>query len=230
MHNSGMRVSSIRRRTAHDSYAYVPCGCCAAYYHSLSLPFSLSSSLLSPSTSFQCTPLIFWPLANTDTIEKSVVLHAAAESLFPSPISTSSRKKFTRYCFSTESNESLSRNVEEIDYVLSDTGHNWNLAKTIRQCGVERIYYSISVEVIVFIRIFERENIYCRTVWVTRIFLESFSKKHLRGLERKSDFVRNPTTIILTDKFNFSFFSSLKALFPSFRRPSSSSSSTTSAV
>ena len=93
----------------------------------LSLPFSLSSSLLSPfflPTSFQCTLLIFWPLANTDTIEKSVVLHTAAESLFPSPISTSSRKKFARYCFSTESNESLSRNVEEIDYVLSDTGHN----------------------------------------------------------------------------------------------------------
>lgn len=45
----------------------------------VSLPFSLTLSLsLSVSTtSFECTPLIFWLLANTDTIEESVVLHAA---------------------------------------------------------------------------------------------------------------------------------------------------------
>ena len=40
---------------------------------SLSLSLSLSVS----TTSFECTPLIFWLLANTDTIEESVVLHAA---------------------------------------------------------------------------------------------------------------------------------------------------------
>lgn len=126
-----MRVSSIRRRTTHDSYAYVPCGCCAAYYHSplsLSLPFPLSSSpgfsLYLPTTSFQCTSLIFWPLANTDTIEKSVGLHATAESEWREPVSLSDFDLFAKevcplLLLNRVHTESLSRNVEEIDYILS---------------------------------------------------------------------------------------------------------------
>lgn len=45
MHNSGMRVSSIRQRTTHDSYAYVPYGCYAAYHLSSSSSVSRSRSL-----------------------------------------------------------------------------------------------------------------------------------------------------------------------------------------
>lgn len=63
---------------------------------SLSLFRPRQASLSVPTISFQCTPLIFWPLANTDTIEKSVVLHAAAESEWREPVSLSDFDLFAK--------------------------------------------------------------------------------------------------------------------------------------
>ena len=103
-------MSSIRQQTTHDSYAYVPwrmlCripslssylplshplthslslspSCLSRSYTLRSRSLSLSLTLSVPTTSFECTPLIFWLSANTDTAKESVVstLEAVAEDL-----------------------------------------------------------------------------------------------------------------------------------------------------
>lgn len=96
-------------------------------FPSLSLFRPRQASLSVPTTSFQCTSLIFWPLANTDTIEKSVGLHATAESEWREPVSLSDFDLFAKevcplLLLNRVHTESLSQNVEKIDYILSVSG------------------------------------------------------------------------------------------------------------
>lgn len=63
-----MRVSSIRQGTTNDSYAYAPRGFWA---HPRDPPQPQPPS-------FERAPVIFWPVANTDAANESVVLRGGS--------------------------------------------------------------------------------------------------------------------------------------------------------
>lgn len=130
MHNSGMRVSSIRRRTTHDSYAYVPCGCCAAYYHS---PLSLS---LSSSPGFSLCSYHLVPMHSADFLAVGQHRHHRKICCAPRcrrewverarfPLGFRSLRERSLSVIASQQSphrELVSRNVEKIDYILSMSG------------------------------------------------------------------------------------------------------------